>query len=855
MRGRLGAGAVAAVAAVSLALAAAAPAQLPPPPDLEPFDPGGFRNVLPGGQGETVNAAELAASGDLSCGEEDAGGPPPCDTFADQLPLYNGLIYEAPDLTEPDLGQLFKSERFGLEPDEVSAARPPETFAERPGLTIVRDEEYEVPHVFAENRADVMYGAGYATAQDRLFLMDVLRHTGRASLTELIGPGDNNSTVRMDAQQLKIADYSERELREMIDTAVAHAGAEGEEMREDLDNYVDGVNRYITEARANPEKLPVEYAALQPEGPEDWKATDTVAIASLIGGIFGRGGGSEALVSQALAAAQKRFERAAAARGVFKDFRRQEDPEAPVTTTRRFEFDDPGRRDPDAIAVPDLGSIEPRNPVISSSSAAASSAPTWVQQLQQDGLAFPDGQSNALLIPGDHSASGNPIAVMGPQVGYFSPEILMELDLHGGGIDVRGATFPGISLYVLLGRGEEYAWSATTATTDNVDEFVEVLCEPGGSRPTMGSDHYRYNGRCRPFERRRHVLNTGVIPTDPENSNKEYVLRAERSVHGPIQSRARVDGRPVAIAEARSTYFHELDSALAFKRLNANEVTGPRSFQRTMDEINFAFNWFYVDDSDVSFFQSGWFPRRANGTDPSLPALGTGRYDWKGFDPSTFLSSRMSFDEKPKDTNPERGYLVNWNNKQAPGWRAADDNLAYGPVHRSERLEDRVRRGLRGGRTLSLTELTQVMGLAATVDLRGQESYPLLRKAIGRVPRGSRAGELLGLLDRWVAQGAHRRDLNKDNVLEHSAAIAVMDEWWPLLVRRTFRPTLGTRLLRRIQDVNDIGKPPAPGGVRSSTAGGATSSTGTTSRRPAGAPRTTTTPTARCTAPSASRTG
>ncbi len=38
--------------------------------------------------------------------------------------------------------------------------------------------------------------------------------------------------------------------------------------------------------------------------------------------------------------------------------------------------------------------------------------------------------------------------MLGPQVGYYNPEILMEEDLHGPGIDARGAAFPGVNLYV-----------------------------------------------------------------------------------------------------------------------------------------------------------------------------------------------------------------------------------------------------------------------------------------------------------------------------------------------------------------------------------------------------------------------
>jgi acyl-homoserine lactone acylase PvdQ len=770
--------------------------------DVSSEDFGGFRNVLPGGQGETVNEDELAAY--------TASGEPP-ESFTDQLPLYEGVMRAAPTLSASELDDYFKPAAFGVAPGQVASEVRP-----RQGVLIQRDAAYGVPHVFGATRADTMFGAGYATAEDRLFVMDVLRHAARARLTELIGPGTNNSTVRMDAEQLKVADYSEAELREMIGTAVATAGREGEQILGDLRAYVAGINKYIAEARMESAKMPVEYAALGfPEGPEDWKQTDTVAVASLIGSVFGRGGGSEALASQALAAAEKRFSNPAVARAVFEDFRAEEDPEAPVTTTTRFEFDDPGPVNPDAVALPDLGSIEERDPVVSNSSdedGGIPGAPGWLEQLQQEGLGFPATASNALLVTGERSASGGPLAVMGPQVGYWSPQILMELDLHGPGIHARGATFPGISLYVLLGRGKDFAWSATSATTDNVDEFVERLCEPDGSEPTMKSDHYLYEGECIPFETRKHVLRTRPTPTDPTAPPQTFTLQAERSVHGPIQARAQVDGAPVAIAEARSTYFHELESAVAFKRLNGNEIQSAADFQRAMHEVNFTFNWFYADDRDIAYFHSGWFPRRAGGTDPSLPTWGTGKYDWQGFDPDSYSSNRMPFAEHPREINPARGYIVNWNNKQAPGWRAADDQFSYGPVHRSERLEDRVREALAtGDREIHLAELVRFMEIAATVDLRGQEVYPLLRATIGD-RGGVYASKLLGILDSWVADGSHRRDLDGDNVLEHSPAVALMDEWWPLLLARIFEPVLGHDLTGRIRTLMDYDQPPPPEG-------------------------------------------
>ena len=64
----------------------------------------------------------------------------------------------------------------------------------------------------------------------------------------------------------------------------------------------------------------------------------------------------------------------------------------------------------------------------------------------------------------------------GPQVGYFYPQVLMESTLHGGGIDARGATFPGAGPYVELGPRQDYSWSATSAGNDIIDIFVEELC-------------------------------------------------------------------------------------------------------------------------------------------------------------------------------------------------------------------------------------------------------------------------------------------------------------------------------------------------------------------------------------------
>ena len=782
MAGRRGIGlAVGCAAALPLALASAAPAQE------------GYWNVLALGQGESVSALEVAT----------LGGRPPA-TFTSQLPLYSGLLNAAPGLTGEDLARFFKPARFGVAPGDVASVVAP-----RPDVTITRDAAHGVPHVSATTRSGTFFGAGYATAQDRLFQIDVLRHLARGRLSELIGPGTDDSVLAMDVQQLLLTDYTEQELQRQLDELPAIAGAEGAQVLDDARAYVDGINRYIEEARLDPGKLPVEYPGLG-TSPAAWTLTDSMAVLTLIAGGSDRGGGGEAEVSQVLLEAQARFGRRLGRR-VFDDFRRLDDPEAPVTTKRRFHTGDAAagarRR---GVALPDLGSVRPRTLVVSGSPAATSDgarAP-WLRSLERRGAAPAGPWSNALLVTAERSRSGRPLAVMGPQVGHFSPPLLMEIDLHGPGIDARGAAFPGAGVYVTMGRGRDFAWSLTSSYSDNTDEFVERLCQPDGSRPTPDSVHYLHRGRCRPFEVRDHVLHTpGPSAAAPGAQARTITLRLERSVHGPIQARATVRGEPVAIAEASAPYMHEALPALALKRLNENAITGPASFRRTMGLVNVPRSWFYAGRREIAFAEAGWSPRRAPGTDPSLPTWGTGEFEWRGRLPSRVL---------PWQTGSPTGYLVSWNNKLAPGWRAADNRFSLGSVHRSKLLERPLRTALARGGKVDAARLVRIMQEAATTDLRGRHVYPWIRRVIGRV-RDPQAVELLRILDAWRRKGAHRRDLDSDNLYDDSAAVALMDAWWSPLVRRIFEPVLGTPLLERIRRVIAFGQSPPPSGNAFST--------------------------------------
>src|SRR3954453_22425525 len=98
----------------------------------------GFRAILPVGQGENVNTAELA--------QYELTGTPP-ETFVNQLEPFENLLYDAPSLTMDKLLADFPESTMGTGPPPLTVETP------RTGVTITRDA-LNVPHIKGVTRAD-----------------------------------------------------------------------------------------------------------------------------------------------------------------------------------------------------------------------------------------------------------------------------------------------------------------------------------------------------------------------------------------------------------------------------------------------------------------------------------------------------------------------------------------------------------------------------------------------------------------------------------------------------------------------------------------------------------------------------
>ncbi|MDP9101272.1 MAG: penicillin acylase family protein [Actinomycetota bacterium] len=725
-------------------------------------------NVLPPGEHGLYNAVDTLAY-------EQNNNTRPIGT-TDQRVKYDALIYGSPTLTDGALPTYYQSASFGVAPGELTRAEVPSASVP---VTIYRDKA-DVPHIYGQTDAATEFGAGYAGAEDRLFFMDVLRHYGAGTVSAFLGP--SCADERMDHDQLLLTGYSDAEMQAQLDAMPRKFGAQGQRFVDLLTSYIDGVNAYISKALTDPRLLPAEYAAAAVSPPAMWTPKDVIAIAGLVGGIFGKGGGGELSNARLLQYLTGQIGAAQAGQTVTA-LRTRNDPLAPTTIVdKAFPYDIPGHIDPRTRALPDDATRPLTGGPTDTTPNCQLNAPSLpAMRAVASLLAFPKAMSNALVVDAKHSVSGHPLAVFGPQVGYFTPQILMEEELHGPNLVAAGASFAGTNLIVELGRGMDYAWSATSAGTDNVDTRLERLCDPSGSAPAPEATYYLFKGACLPM-RHQTFAETGVPKPGGQGAPVTITHELYYTVHGPVQGWTTSGGRPVAVASQRSTYAGELDSGIGFLAWNTPSLThDATSWMAGAARIDYTFNWLYVDDRDIAYYLSGRDPVRPRNVDPDFPTWGDGTSEWTGFLPPS---------AHPHEVNPPQGFFTSWNNKPAPQFSAHDTQYAYGAVYRSQSLDEAIHGQFAAHHNrITRAELVQAMESAATVDLSGRRVLPELLPYLARLHLDATGEAMVAQLRAWLADGAHRRkDSPSDAQYRHAAAVAIMDELYPRLIQAVYDP-------------------------------------------------------------------
>jgi len=294
-------------------------------------------------------------------------------------------------------------------------------------IRIVRDR-FAVPHIYAVDEADGLFGLGYVHAQDRLWQMEFQRRVGQGRLSEFAGP----STLETDKLLRTMGFYrAAQSAYEKLDPATQHL----------LQRYAAGVNAYLENREG---LLPVEFQILGIT-PEPWRPADTLVWLKMMAMNLSGNWTSEAL-------------RARVATLLGADKMRQLWP-----------------------AYPKDG------PVALSEQAALWQSPALQKALN----AWPWGTqglgSNNWVVDGSRSATGKPLLANDPHLGLSAPAVWYFAHLDTGNDAVMGATLPGVP-FVVLGRNRHIAWGFTNTDPDVQDLIVEDVHpdDPNRYRTTDG---------------------------------------------------------------------------------------------------------------------------------------------------------------------------------------------------------------------------------------------------------------------------------------------------------------------------------------------------------------------------------
>lgn len=676
----------------------------------------GFLNIAPPGQYGDLSGAQVTQTQGATNTNRENAYP---DYVADQRVLYNNLAQTNDDLSDKNLSSYFKDASFGVE--ETNTGR---TYEPHRDAIVVRDKAFGVPHIFADTKYATFFATGYTTAEDKLLVMDTLRQAGRGQLTAAQAASVTNVDIAL------LAPYTEEDLQRQLND-LQTSDEEGARVVAAIKAYADGVNALLRDIADQPEVWPLVYQQ-RDALPEKWKPTDTVAVMVWASVTFGRAGGRELTNycgAQQLGAS---LGDRAKAREIFDDLHQADEENATTTTRDPFVYPNTGAIDSESVAELDCASL----------------AATFASQLPYGGFGT-QATSNAVLIAGKYTDSGNPIALFGPQVGFSMPSLLQEKDVHGPDIDVRGVGFAGADVFVQFGRGPKFAWSATSSGADNTDTFVFRLCTSED-----GTEGTQTDGACEPLNS---INNAGVVPNV-----------------GPVIARGQTtDAEPVIVALRRASYGKELQSMVGYARLNNPKLTSSK-FRDAVAPIVEPTNWFYVGEKSIAYQHACRCPQRAPGVDLDFPTWGDERWNWEGL---------WKASEQPRAQDPKSGYLVSWNNKPAPGIRAADDQFGWTQAQRVDLLDRGVKELLARNEKVGAADVVRVTQDAATKDLRAVSVLPQVLELLD--PETTTDTQLLTMRERleiWNESGSYRRDQNLDGQYEEADAVAIMDAWWPLLV-------------------------------------------------------------------------
>jgi len=588
-----------------------------------------------------------------------------------------------------------------------------------PGLAApveVTRDEHGIPHIAAGSEEDALFALGFVHAQDRMWQMEMNRRIGTGRLAEVLGSAalDTDRLLRV----LGLHHRAKASLAHLRPSARRRIGA-----------YVRGVNAWM-ETRKGP--LPPEFLILGFE-PEPWSAADSALLPKIMSLDLAREWTRDRMrlhLSKVL------------------------------TPDRIVDFYTPYRADKPRGVVPARAGASPAAATAGTGSAAERAfRPSTTETPGNASLAietapadrsisevlsaFPDRAvsgvlsalprsgghlgSNGWVVDGTRSSTGKPLLANDPHLGLTAPSIWYLAHLSWPGVDVVGATLPGMP-GVVLGHNGRVAWGFTNTGPDVQDLFVESV-DPSDPSRYLGPDGWLA------FDMRRERIRV--------KDDDEVVLEVRESRHGPIlgdvsREPGASDGSDQVLALAWTALRDDdltLQAALGLPHARDWErfVANARDFHSPQQNVT------YADvEGNIGFLAPGLIPIRRGhrGERPgTMPRPGwEASHDWQGFVP---------FEELPWVHNPPGGTIVTANHQIVPDDYSHYLTFEWAGGYRAQRIMEKLAE--RGSHDVASFRALQ----QDRISLFARALLPRLRGIAAPPGAGETAVRARALLDGW----------------------------------------------------------------------------------------------------------
>jgi penicillin amidase len=284
----------------------------------------------------------------------------------------------------------------------------------------VQYDDRGVPHIRAENEADMYRALGYVHAQDRLFQMEMVRRLAKGELAEILGPKllDVDKLFRT----LGIREHAKAYAAKMDKSSPAAKA---------LIAYLDGINQY-----QDTHRLPMEFDILGIQ-PHPFTPEDTIAVSGYLAYSFAAAFKTEPVMTyirdELGSDYLKAFDVDWHAEGVVEKIAR-----APRDWNNLNHIAQVSREAMDLLSMP----------------------------LYQG--------SNAWAVSGSRTASGKPLLAGDPHIGFSVPSVWYEAHLSSPGFELYGH-YQALNPVALLGHNNLFGWSLTMFENDDIDLIAEKV--------------------------------------------------------------------------------------------------------------------------------------------------------------------------------------------------------------------------------------------------------------------------------------------------------------------------------------------------------------------------------------------